>query len=112
MLSLFRPANCSGSFWDGEYRTGRRRDARAVDCPGGRKGYFSEALIEVNFLLSVVPRLLTAVMIASAMPAAISAYSIAVAPDSSARNCLNRPGIGTHPPICSCVLLKSINALV
>jgi hypothetical protein len=39
----------------------------------------------VNFLFSVAPRLWTTAMIASAMPAAIRPYSIAVAPDSSAR---------------------------
>ena len=44
--------------------------------------YLSDELIDENLLLSVVPRVLTAVMIARAMPAAISAYSIAVAPDS------------------------------
>ena len=48
--------------------------------------YFSEALIEVNWALRFVPRPFTAAMIASAMPAAIRPYSIAVAPDSSDRN--------------------------
>jgi hypothetical protein len=48
-----------------------------------RNAYFSEALIDVNWALRFVPRPFTAAMIASAMPAAIRPYSIAVAPDSS-----------------------------
>jgi hypothetical protein len=52
----------------------------------GRNAYFSELLIDVNWVLRVVPRPFTAAMIASAMPAAIRPYSIAVAPDSSDRN--------------------------
>ncbi len=47
--------------------------------------YFSEVLIDENELLSVVPRPLTAPMMARAIPAAISAYSIAVAADWSAK---------------------------
>ena len=58
-------------------------------CPrwemGGRN-YFKELLIEPNLSLMVVPRLFTTVMIASAIPAAIRPYSIAVAPDSSDQN--------------------------
>ncbi len=45
--------------------------------------YFSEVLIEVNLSLRFVPRPLTTAIMASAIPAAISPYSIAVAPDSS-----------------------------
>src|SRR3569833_3217153 len=52
-------------------------------CSVVRPAYFSELLIEVNLLLRVVPRPITAAMIASEMPAAIRPYSIAVAPDSS-----------------------------
>ena len=48
--------------------------------------YFNEVLIEVNLSFIVVPRPFTTVMIASAMPAAIRPYSIAVAPDSSDQN--------------------------
>jgi len=48
--------------------------------------YFKELLIEVNFSFMVVPRPFTTVMIASAMPAAIRPYSIAVAPESSVQN--------------------------
>jgi hypothetical protein len=46
-------------------------------------GYFNELLIEVNLSFSVVPRPFTAAIIASEIPAAISPYSIAVAPHSS-----------------------------
>ena len=43
--------------------------------------YFSELLIDVNMLLRFEPSPLTTAMIASAMPAAIRPYSMAVAPD-------------------------------
>ena len=56
-------------------------------CSISRKGYyFSELLIEVNIVLRLVPKPFTTAMIASAMPAAIKPYSIAVAPDWSDRN--------------------------
>ncbi|MFK4498509.1 hypothetical protein ABIF97_006652 [Bradyrhizobium japonicum] len=58
------------------------------DVPSARgldSRYFSEVLIEPNFNFNDEPRLLTTAMIASAMPAAIRPYSIAVAPVSSAR---------------------------
>nr|GAJ33117.1 hypothetical protein BDOA9_0123120 [Bradyrhizobium sp. DOA9] len=48
-----------------------------------RPAYLRLVEIELNLAFSVVPRLLTTVMIASAMPAAIRPYSMAVAPDSS-----------------------------
>jgi hypothetical protein len=50
--------------------------------------YFSELLMSVNLVFRLVPRPLTTAMIASEMPAAISPYSMAVAPDSSAKNFL------------------------
>jgi hypothetical protein len=50
--------------------------------------YFSELLMSVNLVLRLVPRPLTTAMIASEMPAAINPYSMAVAPDSSAKNLL------------------------
>jgi hypothetical protein len=50
--------------------------------------YFSELLIAVNLVLSLLPSPFTTAMMASEMPAAINPYSIAVAPDSSARNAL------------------------
>jgi hypothetical protein len=52
----------------------------------GCSNYFSEVLIVLKFALSWVPTPCTAVMIAIAIPAAISPYSIAVAPDSSLIN--------------------------
>ena len=47
---------------------------------------FKELLTDVNLVLSFVPSPFMTAMIASEMPAAISPYSMAVAPDSSARN--------------------------
>lgn len=52
----------------------------------GGRNYFKELLTEPNLSFKVVPRLFTTVMIASAIPAAIRPYSIAVAPDSSDQN--------------------------
>ena len=43
--------------------------------------YFNELLIELKFVLRVLPRPFTAAIIASEMPAAMRPYSIAVAPD-------------------------------
>ena len=51
--------------------------------------YFSELLIEVNWVLRAVPNPFTTVIIASAMPAAIRPYSIAVAPDWSHKNLIS-----------------------
>jgi hypothetical protein len=48
--------------------------------------YLRELLIALNLVLSLPPIPFTTAMIASAMPAAIRPYSIAVAPDSSAAN--------------------------
>ena len=55
----------------------------ALETVRSRRPYFRLVEIEVNLVFSVVPRLFTTVMIASAMPAAIRPYSMAVAPDSS-----------------------------
>lgn len=54
--------------------------ARLLEQETGRT-YFSELLIEVNLSFSVVPRPFTTAIIAREIPAAISPYSIAVAPD-------------------------------
>jgi hypothetical protein len=64
---------------------------RALGAPGPERppekgGYFSELLMVSKFVLSLVPRPFTAVMIAIAIPAAIRPYSMAVAPDSSLKN--------------------------
>jgi hypothetical protein len=48
--------------------------------------YFNCDEIEEKVVLSFVPRLFTTLMIATEMLAAIRPYSIAVAPDSSAKN--------------------------
>jgi hypothetical protein len=56
--------------------------------------YFNELLIELNVPLTVVPRVFTAAMIASAIPAAIRPYSIAVAADSSRMKRAKRLVIG------------------
>jgi hypothetical protein len=54
--------------------------------PQATTGYFSDALIEVNLVLRLLPRLLTAATITMLIPVAIRQYSIAVAPDSLLRN--------------------------
>ena len=51
-----------------------------------RVDYFNADETEVNVVLSLEPRPFVTVMMATAMPAAISPYSMAVAPDSSRRN--------------------------
>jgi hypothetical protein len=51
--------------------------------------YFSELLMDVNSVLRFVPSPLTTAIIASAMPAAIRPYSIAVAPDLSDKKLSN-----------------------
>jgi hypothetical protein len=50
--------------------------------PADAAAYFRELLIEVNMLLRFVPRPFTVAMIAIEIPAAISPYSMAVAPES------------------------------
>ena len=50
------------------------------------RAYFNDVLIEENLELSFTPIPFTTAIMASAIPAAIKPYSIAVAPDSSARN--------------------------
>jgi hypothetical protein len=70
----------------------RRSRYRLFEPPGAQTGvprnyrYFNEPSIEVNLVFSFVPRPFTTAMIASAIPAAINPYSIAVAPDWSAQN--------------------------
>ena len=48
-----------------------------------RSAYLSDVLMSLNLLPKVVPRVFTAAMMASEIPAAMRPYSIAVAPDSS-----------------------------
>lgn len=59
----------------------RSRRTRAAE-----RNYFRELLTCVNMLLRFVPSPFTATMMAIEMPAAISPYSIAVAPEVSDRN--------------------------
>jgi len=63
-----------------------RRGDTAAHTKQLRRSYFIDELMELNLLLIVVPSVFTAAMMASAMPAAINPYSIAVAPDVSDRN--------------------------
>ena len=55
--------------------------AAAMTVP--QTDYFSAVWTEVNVVFRLEPRLATTVMIATEMPAAISPYSMAVAPFSS-----------------------------
>jgi hypothetical protein len=55
-----------------------------------RSRYLSWVEILLKVVLTLVPSVLTARMIAAAMPAAIKPYSIAVAPDSSLRNRISK----------------------
>ena len=51
--------------------------------------YLSDVLMTPNLVLSAAPTPLTAAMIAIAMPIAMRAYSIAVAPESSLKKFFN-----------------------
>jgi len=68
-----------------------RRPRRAQD-------YFSWVEIDENVLFSLGPMPLTVGMIASAMPAAMMAYSIAVAPDWSLMNAESFGSMATYRP--------------
>src|SRR5665647_3847515 len=57
--------------------------------PRPTRRYFSDEFTEVNFVLRVDPMPLTAVMMTMLSPTAIRQYSMAVAPDRSARNLEN-----------------------
>jgi hypothetical protein len=59
-------------------------------APKAECRYFSDELIEANFVFSLAPSPFMTEMIASAMPAEINPYSIAVAPESSDRNAFKR----------------------
>ena len=61
-------------------------DTKQATDGNKRVPYFSDVLIVPKFVFSLVPTPWTAAMIAMAIPAAISPYSMAVAPDSSLRN--------------------------
>jgi hypothetical protein len=72
------------AFFLASNKSRHRLEGRRRLSTSGR--YFSDALMSLNFVFRVLPRPLTATIIAIEMPAAISPYSIAVAPDSSDRN--------------------------
>jgi hypothetical protein len=65
-------------------RLGRAAEAKMPAADGA--DYFSADETDVKVVLSLVPTPFTTVMMTTAMPAAISPYSIAVAPDSSPKN--------------------------
>src|ERR1700739_59903 len=66
-----------------------------------RQCYLSTPLISLNSLLSLVPRFVRMVTSATAINEAISAYSIAVAPDSLPTNALRELINMTLAPFCS-----------
>jgi hypothetical protein len=66
-------------------RRRRSRIRKTTECQLGKR-HFSDVLITPRLVFSLVPTPLTAAMIAMAIPVAINAYSMAVAPDSSAQN--------------------------
>jgi hypothetical protein len=68
---------------DGEKYAGHRGQKQQVSHEAA---YFNCDEIEEKVVLSFVPRPFTTLMIATEMPAAIRPYSMAVAPDSSAKN--------------------------
>jgi len=74
-----QPDDCRSGGVDARFDL-RRDDAEQ------QYGYFNELLTELNMVLRLLPSPLTAARIAIEMPAAISPYSMAVAPLSSARN--------------------------
>jgi hypothetical protein len=92
--------------WHNRKPPGPKQSTRARDRAGSifvpdwpwraliplRKGprYFNEVLIDVKAPLRLLPSPFTAAMIASEIPAAIRPYSIAVAPELSAKNRKNK----------------------
>ena len=74
---------------NGDYSILRPRPATSTNQAARSSRYFSAVETLVKIAFSDVPTVATTVMIATAMPAAIRPYSIAVAPDSSARKYLN-----------------------
>jgi hypothetical protein len=67
----------------------RKQKGRALQATPAQAlefSYFSELLIDVNLALRLVPRPFTAARMTIEIPAAISPYSMAVAPASSRQN--------------------------
>lgn len=75
---------CLGKRADGRKRRERRPRTRH-QCDGAPRGRYSAFVTEVKVVVSLVPVVLTAAMIATEIPAAMRPYSMAVAPDSSRR---------------------------
>ena len=89
----------------------RREGGRASTLPRRtciNISYFSELLSDANFELSLPPIPFTVEMIISEIPAAISPYSIAVAPDSSARNFFSI-FIAVASPVARCVATRAVH---
>ena len=74
-------------------RTRGVRDAGIIRLRSRPRRYFSDVLTCSNVPLSLVPTPLTAATITMAMPIAIKAYSIVVAPDRSPRKLDNNAAI-------------------
>lgn len=91
---------------DATVRVGRA-GARAGATP---KPYCSDVATLENIPLTVVPSEFTVVMITSAMPDAISAYSMAVAPDRSVASC--RPQIEKRCFTCVSLDRRTVRAAV
>jgi hypothetical protein len=79
-----------------KHKRGSRRIAPSIGRDGGQSlpppteaAYFSPDETDPNVVFRFVPVLFKAPMIATAMPDAMSPYSMAVAPDSSAKNALS-----------------------
>ena len=81
------------------FATLRDRDGNFDENPPAVTGQLNALLTLLNSELTLVPRLCTVVMIAAAIPAAISAYSMVVAPSSLAKNNLTRASMPQPPGI-------------
>ena len=78
---MHRPLAAITDQGDGATESARDR----VGCPGPERGFTHLLEIDENVVFILVPSPFTTAMIATEMPAAISPYSIAVAPLSLAR---------------------------
>jgi hypothetical protein len=94
-----RHAQIKVPYVDGISERKTRQQGRALTRPPSEAAYFSCVEIEEKVVLSFVPTPLTAVMMATAIPGAIWPYSMAVAPDSSARKLRNFVSMGALPDL-------------
>jgi hypothetical protein len=60
-----------------------------MPAPAAEAGYFTADETDPNTVLTLAPTPFTTAIIVKAMPDAMRPYSMAVAPDSSARNAVN-----------------------